>query len=281
MSSKLWGIALACVLGIASATAQTTPESDVEARMRALHWHKAGEKGNVDGKAVFVASDKYTFLGTKDTDEFLKINGNPPPGNSYTIAATGSDWFGILSFEPEGYVKDDEKIDADALLETLKEQNLRGAEQRRKAGYPALLLQGWAIAPRYDTANRRLEWGTLIKDEQSGDQYVNVSTKILGRSGFTSAVLVTSPQTVEQDLADFKVALGSYSYIDGEKYSDWKQGDKVAAYGLGALVLGGAAAVASSKGGLKALLIALAGGLAAIWAFVKRFFTGRKKTPTE
>jgi uncharacterized membrane-anchored protein len=253
----------------------------VEARLRALHWHKAGEKGSIDGKAVFVPSDKYTFLGSQDTDEFLKINGNPPPGNSYTIASTESNWFGILSFAPEGYVKDDEKIDADALLISLKEQNRLGAEQRRKAGYPVLLLQGWAIAPRYDTANRRLEWGTLVKDEQSGRLNVNVSTKILGRSGFTSAVLVTSPETVEQDLADFKVALGSFSYIDGEKYSDWKQGDKVAAYGLGALVLGGAAAVASSKGGLKALLLALAGGVAALWAFVKRFFLGRKKASTE
>lgn len=108
---------------------------------------------------------------------------------------------------------------------------------------------------------------------------VNVSTRILVRSGYTHAILVSSPQAMEADLADFKLALKNFDYVSGEKYSEWKEGDKVAAYGLGALVLGGAAAVATSKGGLKMIFIAIAGAVAAAWAGVKKFF-GRKSSTT-
>lgn len=73
-------------------------------------------------------------------------------------------------------------------------------------------------------------------------------------------------------MEDFKKALKNFDYVSGEKYSEWKQGDKIAAYGLGALVVGGAAAVATSKGGLKAIGLAIVAGIAAVWAFIKRIF---------
>lgn len=264
-------LAAACMLSFA----QTTPSAEeVGKQMRELGWLKPGAIASVAGKAEFKGSPTYTFLGEADTDKFLKLNGNPPAGHSYTIAPTHSNWFAILHFAPEGYIKDDEKIDADALLKTLKEQNVAGNEAKRKQGYQALVMEGWAIPPRYDTESKRLEWGTKLRAEDKS-LVVNVSTRILGRSGFTSAVLVTSPETVEADLADFKKALKDFDYVKGEKYSEWKQGDKVAAYGLGALVLGGAAAVATSKGAFKAIGLAIAAGAAAVWAFVKKLL-GRR-----
>lgn len=268
------GGALALAVGslsFAHAQDKDSTESEFERKMAALAWYKPGQIGDIAGKATFAASEKYTFLNPGDTDTFLQLNGNPPRQDSYTVAGTQADWFAILHFAPEGYVKDDETIDADALLKQLKENNRRESEERRKQGYPVLTLTSWAIPPRYDAQNRRLEWGTLLRDESTQQMHANVSTKVLGRSGYTNVVLVTSPETVERDLADFKTALGGFNYVSGEKYSDWKQGDKVAAYGLGALVLGGAAAVATSKGGLKALGIAVLGGLAALWAGIKRF----------
>lgn len=268
-------VATALAAACALSWAQTSPTvEEIGKQMRELGWLKPGAIGAVDGKAEFKASPAYTFLGVGDTDKFLKLNGNPPVGNAYTIAATQAGWFGILHFAPEGYIKDDEKIDAEALLKTLKEQNVAGNEAKRKQGYQALVLEGWAIPPRYDAENKRLEWGTRLRGEDNS-QVVNVSTRILGRSGYTSAVLVTSPETVEVDLADFKKALKDYDYVKGEKYSEWKQGDKVAAYGLGALVLGGAAAAATSKGGFKVIGLAIAAGAAAVWAFVKKLL-GRR-----
>ena len=267
-------LAAACVLSFA----QTTPSAeDVGKQMRELGWLRPGAIASVAGQAEFKASPTYTFLGEADTDKFLKLNGNPPAGHSYTNAATQANWFAILHFAPEGYIKDDEKIDADALLKTLKEQSVAGNEAKRKQGYQTLEMEGWAIPPRYDTESKRLEWGTKLRAEDKS-LVVNVSTRILGRSGFTSAILVTSPETVEADLVDFKKALKDFDYVKGEKYSEWKQGDKVAAYGLGALVLGGAAAVATSKGAFKAIGLAIAAGAAAVWAFVKKLLGRRNES---
>lgn len=180
----------------AQAIAVTTPAADpssIEQQMRELNWYKPGSIGKLTDKAEFKVTEGYTFLSAADTDKFLKLNGNLPQGNSYTVASTKKNWFGILNFSPEGYVKDDETIDADALLKTLKEHNVASNEERKKQGYPTLILEGWFFPPRYDTENKRLEWGTRLRDENQ-NLVVNVSTKILGRSGYTSAVLATSPK---------------------------------------------------------------------------------------
>ncbi len=277
---KTWFIGLlVAALSVAGARAaedERNASADATAQIQSLGWLRPGTVGSVDGKAEFKASERYTFLGKADTDRFLQINGNPPHGHSYTVAPVQGAWFGVIGFAAEGYIKDDEKIDADELLAQLKRNNEAGNEEKRKGGYDTLTLIGWALPPRYDPQTKRLEWGTRLKSDRDGAEVVNVSTRILGRSGYTSAVLVTSPATLEADLADFKVALKDYDYVAGEKYSEWREGDKVAAYGLGALVVGGAAAAATSKGGLKAIGLAIVGAVAAVWAGAKRLMSRRK-----
>jgi len=94
-----------------------------------------------------------------------------------------------------------------------------------------------------------------------------------------SAMLISSPETFDRDLIAFRNSLKSFSYDSGQSYAEFKQGDKVAAYGLGALVVGGAAAVAlkSGAGFLKVIWVAIAGAGAAVAGFFRRIF-GRKKT---
>ena len=77
---------------------------------------------------------------------------------------------------------------------------------------------------------------------------VNYTSRLLGRKGIMSAVLVSSPDTLGPDSTAFKALLGGFDYVTGERYSEFKQGDRVAEFGLAALVLGGAAAVATKKG---------------------------------
>lgn len=273
MLTKVVGAAVLAVVCVCS-FAQTA-DGDAAKQLRELKWLPAGGVGNLGEKAAFKATKEYTFLGPADTDKFLRLNGNPPQSTSVTIAPVNGDWFGILDFSAEGYVKDDETIDADTLLKTLKEQSVVGNEAKRKAGYKTLELEGWALAPRYDRENQRLEWGTLLRAEDNS-KFVNVSTRILGRSGYTSAILVTTPATLDTDLRDFKSALKGFDYVSGEKYSEWRQGDKVAAYGLGALVLGGAAAAVSSKGGFKVIGLAIVAAVAGLWGGIRKIFSRKK-----
>lgn len=261
---------IACIL----ATAFFPPLLAVaqQDKISELNWVVAPAVGKVGNKAEFKITGSSLFLNSIETDKFLQMNGNLPTKDAYTIANRKANWFGILKFVEEGYVKDDEKIDADALLESLKEGNKAGNEKKKEKGLQTMTLEGWYFPPRYDNENKRLEWGTKLRSEDGKSITVNVTTKVLGRSGYTSAILVTSPETLENDLVDFKSTLKNFDYVNGEKYSEWKQGDKVAAYGLGALVLGGAAAVATKKGGLKLILVGIFAAGAAIWAAFKKFF---------
>lgn len=244
---------LACALGLPLAVpAQSQPpaqpqEDPVFKKIKALAWKHAPERGDISGKATIALEGGLGFLDAANTTEFLTLQGNLPPKDMVTLAAPDLGWFSVFKFLDEGYVKDDEKIDADALLATLKQGNAAGNEERQKRGLRVLHLEGWSIPPRYNSVSKRLEWATLLRTD-SGERSVNFSTKILGRHGHMDVVLVSDPKYLEADLVEFKKALQSFDYVAGERYAEWKDGDKLAAYGLGALVLGGAAAVATKKG---------------------------------
>jgi uncharacterized membrane-anchored protein len=257
-----------------SSQAADPPMSDYDKAILSLNWVKPPNSGDIANRAkIDLMKDNY-FLGEEETKKFLKINGNPESPGNYTLFNPLEGWFAIFSFSPEGYVKDDEKIDADALLKVLKENNAKGIEERKKQGLPLLYLDGWYTPPHYDKENKRLEWATKIHDKDN-NIVVNYTTRVLGRNGYMNVLLVSEPSTLDRDIKSFKTALKKFDFNNGERYAEWREGDKVAAYGLGALVVGGAAAAVASKGGFKflwAIALAAFAGLAGIF---KKFF-GKK-----
>lgn len=246
----------------AALQAHAQSEDQTASQIRALPWVVSPSTGNIAGKAT-VDLGGMRFLNPEGTNRFMTLTGNLPREDSYLLGRSDLGWWSVLDFEPEGYVKDDEKIDQAELLKILKEGNARSAEERRQRGLSSLTLEGWHLAPQYDTENKRLEWATLLRDS-SGSSVVNYTTKLLGRSGYTTAILVSEPGSFATDLAEFKAALRKIEYVSGERYSEFKEGDKVAAYGLGALIVGGAAAVATKKG----FWAVLGGLLAAGWKLI-------------
>jgi uncharacterized membrane-anchored protein len=215
--------------------------------LRKLAWQVGPMEGRIGAKATIKVPQGYVFLDDKNTSRFLQLAGNPPRDGHYLFAPEGLDWFAVFSFDTTGYVKDDEKIDPDALLKTMKDSDGPGNQERKRMGMSPLYTVGWEVPPHYDTETKRLEWGLRLKSE--GERYtVNYSSRILGRTGVMSAILVADPNTLSKDTQAFKAGLKEFSYVSGEKYSEFKAGDRVAEIGLAALVLGGAAAVASKKG---------------------------------
>jgi uncharacterized membrane-anchored protein len=197
------------------------------------------------------------------------------------IAPSNLDWFAVFSFDPVGYVKDDEKIDAAALLASLKQGDGPGNEERKRLGMASIYTDGWYVPPHYDAGSKRLEWGMRLRDAQ-GRAHVNYTSRLLGRSGVMSAVLVSSPQTLSDDITAFNGLLARYQFNAGEQYGEFKSGDKVAEYGLTALVLGGGAAAAAKAGLLKSLgnflWVIVGGGAVGGWALLKVVFR-RKGLP--
>ena len=201
-----------------------------------------------------------------------------------------ADWFVIISYTEEGYVKDDEKIDADEILKGMREGVVEQNKVRVEKGFPALKLDGWAEAPRYEKAAHHLVWGLLVSSTNGPS--VNYNTRVLGRRGFVSLNLVTGPERLAGDKPAVTALLAGTTFDGGARYEDFKQGtDKVAEYGIAALVAGGAGAAALKlvKIGLlakfgKVILAALIAGKKAIvllfvglYAGVKRLFGGKDK----
>jgi len=75
-------------------------------------------------------------------------------------------------------------------------------------------------------------------------------------------ILASAPEDLAAARPQLETLLGGYTFNEGESYADFVPGDKVATYGLAALVLGGAAAIASKKG---------------LWAVLGAFIIGKIK----
>jgi len=239
-------IALLLVVLSAPGLAQKDPEQ-AKRELASLQWQKGPGSGKIANKAEIAIPDNYVFLDEKNTRRFLELTGNPPRDGHYTYAPLSLAWFAIFSFSDTGYVKDDEKINPDELLKSLKDSDGPANEERKRLGMSPIFTDGWQVPPHYDPETKRLEWGVRLK-AAGGEAGVNYTTRLLGRSGVMNATLVSDPETLAQDMSEFKASLQKFSYVSGEKYSEFKQGDRIAEFGLAALILGGAAAIATKKG---------------------------------
>ncbi|MFM2289364.1 MAG: hypothetical protein RL684_2507 [Pseudomonadota bacterium] len=259
----LAGIALVGARALAAdapdASAADTEREKFAQQLRALNWVKGPATVELQGNSQLKLPEGYVYLDAKETARFETLTENLGDGREVLVAPNDLRWSSFLEFDDGGYVKDDDKIDAPALLKSLQESNEQGNEERQKRGWNALHLTGWASPPAYNKQTRRLEWATVIESDRS--QSVNFFTKVLGRRGHTSIVMVASPAELAEAQKALDGVLDGYGFKPGDRYTEWKPGDKVAEYGLAALVLGGAAAVATKKG----LWAVLAGFFAAAW----------------
>jgi len=263
--------------GVCTARAEESQDTRAEefrAKLRALDWVRGPRDITVSGNSTLSLPEGYVYLDAANTKKFLELNENLSSGKEVMIAPKSLRWSAYLVFEDAGYVKDDEKLDADAILKTLKANNQAGNEERRRRGWTDLTLVGWSTPPAYNDTTKRLEWATLLRSQNQ--DATNFFTKILGRRGFTSVILVSSPEDAPGATADLNKVLTGYRFNTGDTYAEWRPGDKVAAYGLAGLIVGGAVAAAAKTGLLKGLFVALAAAWKLVVAAVLALLAGLK-----
>ncbi len=251
---------LLAVLLLIPCLAWALTEQEVSAELQKLAWQNGPISADIASKAKIKIPKDFVYLDEKNTRHFLELAGNPPQDGHFLIAPQSLRWFAVFSFNPSGYIQDNEKIDPADLLEKLQQSDVPANEERQRLGMPALYTDGWQVLPHYDSNTKHLEWGLRLKTG-NGEKSINYTSRLLSRSGVMSAVLVSDVARLDQDTAEFKSALKDFSFNAGENYSEFRDGDKIAEYGLGALILGGAAAVAAKKG----FFAVIAGFLAAFW----------------
>lgn len=243
----------------------------------------------VRDQAVIDLPADYRFYSEASAKVAMEKMGNRiDDGLVGLIVPTGkADWFIVVEYEPTGHISDDDakSWNADDLLSRVRANTDAANEERRKAGRAELEVVGWAEKPQYDAKTRRLVWSLEARDKgqtDSGENIVNYKTLMLGREGMVSMNMVSPLATIGTDKAYANLLLSKLDFTQGRKYADFDvKTDKVAEYGLAALVAG----VAVKKLGLiavatafvlkfaKVIGLAVVGGLAAF----RRMF--RRKQP--
>jgi uncharacterized membrane-anchored protein len=287
---------LAAVITVTATSAVVAQETDaarraeMRRRFQAISWDEGPIAGALGDEAKVRVPNGCRFTGAPGTQAFMELNENPTDGDERgTVLCRGAEegsgiWFVVFTYRGSGYVKDNERdaIDADKLLARLRKGNKAGNEERGRRGWEKIELDGWQQPPYYDARTNNLTWGLRLIDE-SGDTTINHSVRLLGRGGVMEVDLVAGPALAQAAIPTFESMLAGFTYVPGQRYAEWRAGDKVAEYGLTALVAGGAGAVAAKSGlfgklakGIVALCVA---AIARFKSAIARLF-GRKGNAT-
>jgi uncharacterized membrane-anchored protein len=276
-------LAVAALAADQPATTEAPPKTRAEAFERAGVKLVAGPKTVALGKvAELKLPDGFHFVGPESLDRFYELTQNVRGGQEVGVLLAPQDWMLFFDFADIGYVKDDEKdkLNAEKLMSSMTENQDNANSARKERGWDEMKLKGWATPPHYDTKTNHLKWAINLSSSQDNfkEVWINESIRLLGRGGVMNVTLVSDATTFKSAEAEAEQLLaGNFNYVLGEKYAEFKSGDKVAAYGLTALVLGGGAAVAAKAGFFAKLGIYLAkfwklvaGGAVAVWVGIKK-----------
>ena len=249
------------------------------------------QQGEIDlrgGLAKLTVPKEFNFLGPDDAETVLvKLWGNPPSGDKplgLLIPAgmtplSSNAWIVTMDYNEDGFVKDKDagKINYDDLLKTMQKGIAENNKARQEKGYPSITLVGWAATPHYDADAHKLYWAKQLKFEGEKQDTLNYSIRMLGRKGVLELNAVAGiGQFAEIDKQTPQI-LGMVDFKEGSRYADFDpKVDKVATYGIAALVAGG---IAAKLGFFKLFWVGLLAakkfiiiGVIAVVAIVKKFF---------
>jgi len=303
--SHLLGLLLS--LSLANATAQVeaprpieeTAEPSEEQRQY-LAWaadtwnameQKTGEIELPGGIASLEVPEDFYYLNPQDSKVVLeKIWGNPEDelnlGMLFPAGSTpfdGDSWGVTLEYSEEGYIRDDDadEIDYGELLRGMQEAAREESEYRVQNGYESISLVGWAEPPYYDKAQKKMYWAKELAFGGTETNTLNYNIRVLGRKGVLVLNFIADMPALEDIKQNRDTVLAMTSFNPGYRYEEFDpEIDKVAAYGLGALVAG---KVLAKTGFLAAALLLLK----KFWVLIPLAFAGlmrlfgRKKTDSQ
>ncbi len=223
-----------------------------------------------NGVATLNVPENFYYLNPTDAEKILvEVWGNPPGAGANTLGMLfpiegtpfDSDNWGVsIEYIEDGYVSDSDadEIDYDDLLANMQESTRDENKARAEQGYEPIELVGWAENPFYDKQSHKLHWAQELKFGNQSPNTLNYNIRVLGRKGILLLNFIAGME--QKEIIDSKLdsVLALAEFDQGSRYEDFDPSiDKVAAYGLGALVAG--------------KVIAKTGFLAAALIFLKKF----------
>lgn len=294
MAKLVWVLGAACALSVGTvpvahaqakdhgaaehAQAQEAAPSDgadAPAAGQRLPWQPGPKPLNLGHGVKLDLPEGFAFLAQPEAGKLMEKMGNLHNEDMLGLVVSESDsaeYLVTIDFEDQGHIKDDEELDSEELLESIREGEEAYNEERKKLGFSAIHAAGWDEKPHYDKQKHQLIWGLTVEAADGGS--INYNTRILGRTGFVSLNLLTD----KQHLAEYKPAgallLSKTAFEPGKRYEDFNEAtDKVAEYGLTGLVLGGAG-LGLAKAAKIGLLAKFGKGLIALIIASKKVIVG-------
>lgn len=246
---------------------------------------KTGSISLGDSIGTLKVPEGFGYLNSNQTEFVLKdLWGNEDGSGTLGMLVPadksmldGDSWAFIITFEGMGYVKDDDAddIDYDDMLKELKEDISKENEERVKSGQDKVELIGWASKPFYDSDKKVLHWAKEIKFGDRESNTLNYNVRVLGRKGVLMLNAVSSMDRLADVKKNIDPVLSSFTYAQGQKYSDFNPGvDEVAAWTIGGLVAGKLLAkvgfFAIFLKYIKLIVIAIGAAGAGIWKWFKK-----------
>ena len=281
-----------------SARAQNdaTTQTQIEQVVQSLKYQH-GEIKIQNGLATLNVPASFKYLDAKGAKTVLvDLWGNPAAQVDDVIgllmpADKGpldtDSWAVTVSYNNDGFVRDDDasKINYNDLLKQMQTDVREGNKERTEKGYPAVELVGWAAPPRYDPVTHKLYWAKEIKFDGQSEDTLNYDIRILGRRGVLDMDAVAGMHQLAEIERRTPEILNMIDFDQGNRYVDFDPKiDKVAKYGIAALVAGGLAGAAVKLGLFKLIWVFILAakkfiiiGLAAIAAWFRKIFKGRKE----
>jgi len=240
--------------------------------------------------ATLHLGEKYRYLDPAETNKLLMAWGNESDTTTQgTIVPvdvepfSDAGWAVILTYEDDGHIDDSDaaEIDYDDMLKDMKEGTEDYNDARKEAGYEAVHLIGWAEKPHYDASAKKLYWAKELDFEGSDTHTLNYDVRVLGREGVLSMNAVASMNQLEQIRSEMRPLIDVAEFNEGYRYADFNaETDRMAEYGLGALIAAGVGAKLGLFAKLGALLLAFKKfiiiGVIALGGLLAKMF-GKKK----
>ncbi|MFL0809837.1 MAG: DUF2167 domain-containing protein [Agarilytica sp.] len=229
---------------------------------------QTGQISIAQAGATLNVPENFYYLDAQDADKVLvEVWGNPPGqttlGMLFPAEMTPFDpnsWAVTIEYEEDGFVSDEDADDIDYsdLLKDMKKDTEQASAERVKMGYESIALVGWAAPPYYDAQSHKLHWAKELKFANNEINTLNYNIRILGRKGVLVLNFIAGMDQKAIIDSNLDTVLALADFDQGSRYTDFNPDlDKVAAYGLGALVAG--------------KVISKAGFLAVAIVFLKKF----------
>jgi uncharacterized membrane-anchored protein len=274
-------------LTLLGAAPASTPDPAAVA-IRAMHWSNGPQRLSASQSNIVPPSQVFMIRGDEAQKYDKLVNGEADEDTEGIAQDAKTGDVVYFEYKDAGYVTVDDwtKVDPSGMLQSIKDGTDAGNEDRKSNGLAALHVLDWVQKPTYDSSSKTVRWAISAKADDSPVPIVNSIALILGRHGYEKLTWVTQQSSYVSRGGMLDHMVVAQHFNQGARYQDYVSGDKLAGYGIAALVGTVAGATLVKTGAFVAILLALKklwflviAGLVGAWRWVSQRMKGTQLGP--